>query len=66
MPKMKTHKGTRKRVKITARGKVMYFKRGGRHLLSHKSAKRKRQMRRPGILSETRLAKTIRRLIGEE
>lgn len=36
MPKMKTHKGAKKRVKVTASGKVMAMKTGKRHLNWHK------------------------------
>lgn len=42
MPKIKTHKGTAKRVKKTATGKLMREKAFGNHLLSKKSASRKR------------------------
>lgn len=42
MPKIKTHKGTAKRVKKTATGKLMRGTAFGNHLLSKKSAGRKR------------------------
>ena len=42
MPKLKTHKGTKARVKITGRGKVVAMRSGKRHL-NHKSGKRIRQ-----------------------
>ena len=42
MPKMKTHKGTAKRVKLTGTGKVTRRRAFGGHLLSKKSASRKR------------------------
>ncbi len=56
MPRMrlsKTKKSAKKRFKITANGKVSYRKSGRRHLLGHKSAKRKRQLGQSGIISET-------------
>jgi large subunit ribosomal protein L35 len=37
MPKLKTHKGTKARVKITGRGKVMAMRSGKRHLNFKKS-----------------------------
>jgi large subunit ribosomal protein L35 len=37
MPKLKTHKGARKRFKITANGKVKAKRAGGRHLQTGKS-----------------------------
>ena len=49
--KLKTHKGLKRRVKITARGKVMAFRTGRRHLLVGKSSSRMRKMRRRRQLS---------------
>lgn len=43
MPKLKTHSGTKDRVKITKTGKVMLRKASGNHLLQAKSASRKRK-----------------------
>lgn len=43
MAKMKTHKGAKGRVKITATGKVVGKKPGKRHLNWHKSGKSRRQ-----------------------
>ena len=42
MPKLKTHKGTAKRVRVSKNGKVLVRHAGGNHLLQHKSASRKR------------------------
>jgi large subunit ribosomal protein L35 len=50
MPKMKTHKGIKKRVKITAKGKVRHRRANTGHLMSGKSGDRCRALRRPGIL----------------
>ena len=46
MPKMKTHKGVKKRFKVSARGKVRHKKMYSGHLLSHKSGDRRRAFRR--------------------
>ena len=46
MPKQKTHKGLRKRIKITARGKVMRTVAGHSHLMTGTSGKMRRQQRR--------------------
>lgn len=46
MQKLKTNKGARKRLKITKNGKLMRYKAGKRHILTSKSSKRKRKMRR--------------------
>lgn len=42
MPKLKTHSGTKKRVRITSNGKVLLRKAGSNHLLQKKRASRKR------------------------
>ena len=42
MPKIKTHKGTQKRFRVTGTGKIMRRHAFMSHLLEHKSAKRKR------------------------
>jgi large subunit ribosomal protein L35 len=49
MPKMKTHKGSKKRFKVTATGKLKRLQAGKRHLNSSKTAKRKRHLREPII-----------------
>ncbi|MBW7942983.1 MAG: 50S ribosomal protein L35, partial [Candidatus Kuenenia stuttgartiensis] len=46
MPKLKPHKGLKKRVKITANGKVMRSKAGKSHLMSGKSGRRKQRLRK--------------------
>jgi large subunit ribosomal protein L35 len=43
MPKLKTHKGTAKRVRVTKNAKMLVRHAGGNHLLQHKSASRKRR-----------------------
>ncbi|HEV3298841.1 MAG TPA: 50S ribosomal protein L35, partial [Planctomycetaceae bacterium] len=45
MPKQKTHKGIRKRFKLTASGKVKHKKAFRGHKLAHKGGKRNRQAR---------------------
>jgi len=42
MPKLKSHRGARKRFKITATGKIMVKSSGARHLLTKKTRKNKR------------------------
>ena len=44
MPKIKTHRGLAKRVKITAKGKIKRGKAYHSHLLSSKSPKEKRRL----------------------
>ncbi len=50
MPKMKTHKGLLKRVKVTANGKVKFKSRNSGHLMSGKSGNRCRNLRKKSIL----------------
>jgi large subunit ribosomal protein L35 len=45
MPKMKSHKASRKRFKVSANGKLKRSQAGKKHLNSHKSGKRKRHLR---------------------
>ena len=53
MPKMKTHRGLAKRVKITARGKIKRARAFHSHLLSSKSPKRKRNLSRGTLVHST-------------
>ncbi len=48
MPKQKTHKGASKRFKITGRGKVMRGHSMHSHILTKKTTKRKRKLRKAG------------------
>ncbi len=50
MPKMKTHKGTKKRFRLTANGKVKHRKAGTSHLAFRISSKRRRNLRGTGVL----------------
>ena len=51
MPKQKTHKGLKKRVKITASGKVRFKKSFSGHLMSSKNAKRRRHLSGDGTMT---------------
>lgn len=63
MPKQKTHKGLRKRVKITASGKVNRKKAGAGHLMSSKNAKRRRRISNPAV-AKTATADTMKIMLG--
>ncbi len=52
MPKKKTNKSAAKRVRVTASGKLKYSKAGSGHLLASKSRKRKRNLRKSGVLAK--------------
>jgi large subunit ribosomal protein L35 len=45
MPKQKTHKGTKKRFRLTAKGKVKHRQAGTSHLAFRLSSKRRRNLR---------------------
>jgi large subunit ribosomal protein L35 len=51
MPKMKTHKGTAKRFRVTGSGKIMRGKAFKSHILEKKSPKRKRGFRQETAVS---------------
>jgi large subunit ribosomal protein L35 len=53
----KTRKSVAKRFKITARGKVLRARPSRRHLLSTKSAKRKRKLAKAARVDETDVAR---------
>ncbi len=51
MPKIKTHKGAAKRFKRTGTGKLKRFKAYKSHILSKKSPKRLRNLRKSTLVS---------------
>ena len=64
MPKMKTHRGAVKRFKITGSGKVKRYRAYKSHILTKKSANRKRRLRRPDTINTRGEAKNIKRLLS--
>lgn len=63
MPKLKTHKGTSKRVKLTATGKVTRRRAFGGHLLAKKSKSRKRAINTTATITG-KIEKNIKRSLG--
>jgi large subunit ribosomal protein L35 len=63
MPKVKTHKGAAKRYKVTGSGKVRRYKAYKSHILTKKTAKRKRRLRQAGIVATTGDTKRVKRLL---
>ncbi|MGE3954174.1 MAG: 50S ribosomal protein L35 [Parachlamydiales bacterium] len=55
MPKMKTRKAVASRFKLTATGKLKRNRPNRRHIMTKKTSKRKRQLRRPALVSEAQL-----------
>ena len=62
MPKLKTHRGAAKRFSLTGTGKVKRSKAYTSHILTTKTTKRKRNLRKSAILDQTN-EKAIKRLI---
>lgn len=57
MPKLKTHKGAKKRFRITAKSKVLRGKAGKSHILTKKSRKRKRSLKKSTEVSKKEVHK---------
>lgn len=63
MPKMKTNRGAAKRFRKTAKGKLKHKKGYLRHILTKKSSKRKRRLRKAGYVDKAD-EKRIKRLLS--
>ena len=61
MPKMKTHSGSKKRFRKTAKGKLRGRRANASHILEKKSPARKRRLGRPSEISgaDTKRVKTL-------
>ena len=62
MPKMKTHRASAKRFRITGTGKFKRAKAFKSHILTKKSTKTKRNLRKTGYVSATQ-TKTMKKLL---
>jgi len=62
MPKLKSNRSIRRRFRVTKTGKLKHARANRRHLLSHRTTKRKRQLRRAAVVSEAQ-ARSIERLL---
>jgi large subunit ribosomal protein L35 len=62
MPKMKSHRGAAKRFKKTGSGKLKRAKAFKSHILTKKSAKTKRNLRKGALVSETQ-EKVMKKLL---
>ena len=60
--KLKTHRGARKRFKITANGKIVRMHSGKRHLLGTKPARRMRKLKKLTQVNHADKAKTMQML----
>jgi large subunit ribosomal protein L35 len=70
MPKLKTHKGIKKRFKVSATGKVSHKRCGSSHLMSHKNGKQIRRLRKRSTLKISaeahRLRLAVKQNIGSQ
>ena len=69
MPKMKTHRGTKKRVKVTGSGKLVIKHSGKSHILTKKSNKRKKRLGQDAIVpkgAERRIKKVLAGQAGRQ
>lgn len=64
MPKQKTHKGTKKRFRVTATGKVKHRHSGTSHLNSRLTKKRRRNLRGTGVLVPLEAKRVLKSLCG--
>jgi large subunit ribosomal protein L35 len=55
MPKVKTNSSAKKRFKVTGTGKITHQKSFKRHILTKKSKKRKRTLRKDGEVSQSHM-----------
>ena len=62
MPKLKTHRGAAKRLSLTKTGKVKRAHAYASHILTKKTTKRKRGLRK-GVYADVTNAPTIRKMI---
>lgn len=64
MPKMKTHRGAAKRFKRTASGKIKRSRTNKQHILTKKTSKRKRGLRKSALVSPVD-AKRVKQMVPD-
>jgi len=62
MPKLKTHRGAAKRFRFTGSGKIRRNKAYASHILTKKSPKRKRGLRKCALVAKSNVAQ-VRRML---
>ena len=62
MPKLKTHSGAKKRIKMSKNGKVIRAHPNKSHILNKKTTKRKRGLRQTTVTDKTNVAKVKKML----
>jgi large subunit ribosomal protein L35 len=64
MPKQKSHKGIKKRMRLTRTGKIVRKHANAGHLMSGKSGQRRRRLRRSAVVHETQVQTYARLITG--
>jgi large subunit ribosomal protein L35 len=62
MPKLKTNRGAAKRFKVTGKGKIVRSKAYASHILTKKTRKKKRNLRKDGLVDRSNIA-SIKKMI---
>ncbi len=63
MPKVKTNSSAKKRFKVTGTGKITHQKSFKRHILTKKTKKRKRNLRKDGEVAKANM-RFVKRLLN--
>ena len=63
MPKMKSNRGAAKRFRVTASGKVKKHSSHHSHILTKKSTKRKRGLRKESLVSDADVARVKKMIL---
>ena len=63
MPKMKSHSGIKKRVRVTGTGKIVHAGGGKRHNLEKKSSRQTRRMDGMKVLTDADVPR-VKRMLG--
>jgi large subunit ribosomal protein L35 len=64
MPKQKTHKGSKKRFRLTAKGKVKHRRAGTSHRAAFNTKKQRRNLRGTGTVAELEVKRITTLLCG--
>jgi large subunit ribosomal protein L35 len=64
MPTIKTHRGAAKRFKVTGNGSIKRRKAYHSHILTKKSPKRKRNLRKPAMVDQANIKAVRRQLLA--
>ena len=65
MPKQKSHKGTKKRFRVTANGKVKHRQAGTSHLAFRKTHKQRRNLRGTEVTAAVDTKRILRALLAD-